>query len=821
LGYGFQLTAMRNTNTPYAAYSNLGSNVKQKLLTSGSQAGRTYLEQNGVLNNNTFTFQWTAPAQGTGNINFYAAGIACNSNGGSSGDRAGNTTLILPEAPQLSVLTDVSQPSCNGQNNGMVVVSVPTGVPPYSFEWSDDSIDQNRTNLTPGTYTLLVTDDLNQTLETSIEIMEPLALSSFINVIQPTLFGGDGEISVAISGGTPPYSMSVNEMISPLSFSADQGVYFVEIEDANGCQSSANFEVVAPLPFQILTSTQEPTCYGSDDGTISLSISGAFAPYTVSWNNDLSGTELSGLGSGIYTANIVDQYGNTSIEVVELSQPSALELILDYEPILCFGDLTTIDIQAIGGTAPYSGTGALFISAGEETLAIQDANGCQTTQTITIDAPPLFSGTEINAEMSCNDGAIEVEIAASGGTAPLTGVGIQVISSPGSFVFPLLDANGCASEAIVNVIAIDGPLITSETQQINCAEACTGAIALFTENTNGIFLWSDGFEGAIRTELCAGPYSCQFIGDDGCVVINEFNLTAPAPMNLLLNYSENVCPGLTAEVTLSVSGGIAPYEILWDGIEGSTFQEFGAGTFELLVSDFLGCTTDTTLTIASFPALEVVDPLIDQISCFGSSTGGITVNTSPNFSTIEYIWTPNVSNGQSAENLASGIYDVVLIDQDGCAYEVSYTLIEPSPLTAQAIITDNNDGEGNISVDVQGGTTPYAFVWSNGSDGPTIEATTGFYSVTITDDLGCDLTIEGLEITSSVKELGRTSQAAYPNPFDVALQVSITGKYSIYTIFGVLYYSGIGTGVIDTNSWPCGVYMVIDENNHIERIMKR
>lgn len=113
-GFGFQLTCLtEGDNLPLAGFSNLASNVKQATLTTGPQAGRTYVEHNGVTANPVFEFSWTAPDAGFGPVRFFASGNAVNGNNGSSGDTAGATSLTVNEAEDedgpVNVLTVVEE----------------------------------------------------------------------------------------------------------------------------------------------------------------------------------------------------------------------------------------------------------------------------------------------------------------------------------------------------------------------------------------------------------------------------------------------------------------------------------------------------------------------------------------------------------------------------------------------------------------------------------------------------------------------------------------------------------------------------------------
>lgn len=95
-GYGFQaLSLIDSDESDVAGWSEPGANVK---ISTASNTGRSYAEQNGVSTENTFNFKWTAPADGSGSVTFYSCGNGVNDNGATSGDGAACTTLTVGEA---------------------------------------------------------------------------------------------------------------------------------------------------------------------------------------------------------------------------------------------------------------------------------------------------------------------------------------------------------------------------------------------------------------------------------------------------------------------------------------------------------------------------------------------------------------------------------------------------------------------------------------------------------------------------------------------------------------------------------------------------
>ena len=94
-GYGFQMTAMKNTTkTQAGTFGTPPSGMR--VLTANN---RQYAEHTTKSSSNTFKIAWAAPAQGTGNVLFYASGNAVNGNGDSSGDKPSDNFTTISERP--------------------------------------------------------------------------------------------------------------------------------------------------------------------------------------------------------------------------------------------------------------------------------------------------------------------------------------------------------------------------------------------------------------------------------------------------------------------------------------------------------------------------------------------------------------------------------------------------------------------------------------------------------------------------------------------------------------------------------------------------
>ncbi|NCY25320.1 MAG: adhesin, partial [Alphaproteobacteria bacterium] len=145
--------------------------------------------------------------------------------------------------------------------------------------------------------------------------------------------GTSGDITVTASGGTAPYSYSLNggaAQSSNVFSNLSAGNYTIVTTDANGCTVSNTANVSAAGTI-VITATATSnfggfniSCFGDNNGTASAAAAGGTAPYSFSWSNG-QGTQVStGLTSGVQTVTVTDANGCFGIQTVTLTEPAAL-----------------------------------------------------------------------------------------------------------------------------------------------------------------------------------------------------------------------------------------------------------------------------------------------------------------------------------------------------------------------------------------------------------------------------------------------------------------------------------------------------------------
>jgi gliding motility-associated-like protein len=398
------------------------------------------------------------------------------------------------------------------------------------------------------------------------------SVGSQVNVL---CFGAStGSASIAVSGGTSPYtySWSPSGGSAATASSLAAGTYTVTVTDANSLSDTAVVTISQPNALaSTLTSSTNVACFGTSTGAIDLSVSGGVGPFTYSWSgpSSFSATtqDLSGLAAGTYSVTVTDANGCTTPRTVTLAQPAAaLSATATSTSTTGFG-LSNGSATAIpsGGTAPYTyswspsgGTAATAtgLAAGTYTVTVTDANGCSTQQSVTVAQPaPLIASNNAAAQVNvlCFGASTgSASIAVSGGTSPYTyswspsGGSAATASSlaAGTYTVTVTDSNNLSDTAVV-IISEPTSAVTAATAVISdatCLSSTDGSAYVLPSGGVAPYtiLWSNGSANDSIANLAPGTYSGTITDANGCnftgaaVVIS----TTDADCDGILNVTE-------------------------------------------------------------------------------------------------------------------------------------------------------------------------------------------------------------------------------------------------------------------------------------------
>jgi gliding motility-associated-like protein len=188
----------------------------------------------------------------------------------SSGCVGQTETVTLTTNPEITNSFTPTQPKCKGDANGSITLTASGGVGPYTYTKGTGNTYQNSStfnNLAAGNYTFTVKDNLGCVKSFATTLGEPTLLEASADTSSGTCNGNDGKITVSGTGGTSPYSYSVNNGISYQSvdsFKVNGGIYpDVLVKDANGCIAITSANVTLIDNMTVTPANDTVVCEGS------------------------------------------------------------------------------------------------------------------------------------------------------------------------------------------------------------------------------------------------------------------------------------------------------------------------------------------------------------------------------------------------------------------------------------------------------------------------------------------------------------------------------------------------------------------------------
>ena len=310
----------------------------------------------------------------------------------------------------------------------------------------------------------------------------------------------------------------------------------------------------------------------------------------------------------------------------------------------------------------------------------------------------------------------------------------------------ITDGQGCEFILTETLSAPEAILIEAETFDSNCRGEANGSIDLTISGGTPeySYQWNTGHTTEDLADIEAGLYLVTVRDANGCNSIESFTVNEPATSMVVSGLVTDVmCFGqATGMIYPTVAGGTDPYTYLWSN--GSTElnqTDLLAGEYSLVANDALGCSVSTDFTVSAPTAPLSATGSTTDVQCFGEATGTISVIPEGGTAPYSYLWSDG-STDQNLTDLVAGPYDLTLTDAAGCTFSTIIIIGEPSAALT-AVGTASNvlcygDATGAINLQVDGGTEPYSYLWSNGSSEQNqSDLTAGTYSVTVSDAFAC------------------------------------------------------------------------------------
>ena len=562
--------------------------------------------------------------------------------------------------------------SCFDSNDGQAIALASGGVAPYEYSWSDESVTSlSGVDLSSGLSQCLLSDLNGCKILGEVDIIPPPPLQQLVSITSD--YNGyqischdssDGIAEVITTGGAGSYIYDWSDgQLGNIAADLNAGNHWVESTDANQCEISTTFTVVAPDTLEVMPFVSSYyngsaiSCFQNSDGEITALVTGGTEPYQISWqmmNLNGVGNVASGIPSGNITFLVEDLNGCISDASMELSEPDELVLTIDVLSdysgygVSCFGSQNGYMAGLVsGGTGDYNvvwsngqnGFVNESLGAGSYSAQVIDENGCLSDIEIQTITQPLelivssYTTSDYNGfEVSCfgaSDGWIDAST--EGGVEPINFIWSNGELSNSIFGLPsdfynlqVFDANNCYSNQIVFLKEpneIDLNLnYSSDYCSLGFGEVQADVIGGVGQS---VFFVDGVFHESLDSAICCfvGGNETYFIAEDenGCSKDSLFNFPNINPPVIALNAlsSDNICQDFTVVQLIPTSN----YYPIWYSIPENVQVDIidddsllvqvnadGLVNIEITGEIFPGCSSNGSIEVEVIPSLKVFAP---------------------------------------------------------------------------------------------------------------------------------------------------------------------------------------------------------------------
>jgi len=659
-----------------------------------------------------------------------------------------NPVVDINNAPSISI--------CNGSSTNITA----TGASSYVWSTAQSGATISVSPSSNTTYTVTGTTDGCTDGATIDIIVNPTPTLSANPVATDSDCGGsNGSLTGAVGSGAPSLQYTwTNSVSAVVGTTADltgipAGVYFLEVEDGNGCIANFGGYSVSnpgsPVAPTLTIDDDTPCLDGSSQITIT-NIDGA-ATYTWSGPNSFSsgGTSITinnvspaEVGSYCVSATVAGCSGPSTCQSISISPAPTVDIAaFNNDSTICLNEdfsLTASGASTYSWTGPngFSETGAnqtvngvTNMEAGYYVVTGIDGNGCSALDSIQISVltlPNLSLNTSSSNDTYCLNTVANITVSGANSytwTGPNSYVGsgnsinIFNVTEPneGYYVAEGTDANGClASDSIFVTIAENPTLAVNPTAaDSDCGGSngsLTGASGSGTPTIS--YTWTDGSAAVIGSTadlngIAAGDYFLTVEDGDGCTAdFGPFTVSNPTtPLAPALSVDNNSpCDDGSSQITITNIDGSATYD--WTGPNGFSSSATSVSINNITANEVgnycvtatvAGCTSTITceaISISPPPIISIAAANNDSTIClnqdFSLSASGAT----------SYSWSgPNSFNANGATqvvtnvtNAEAGFYVVTGTDGNGCSAEDSIEIT----ILALPILTLNTGATNNI-----------------------------------------------------------------------------------------------------------------------------
>ena len=716
----------------------------------------------------------------------------------------GDVTLALSANPTIDT---IEVDNCASQ--ATITVTPIGGVAPilYSIDGGTTYASNGGvfTNVAPGSYTINIIDSNGCTDSDTVVVNDPLQASASLSKVLGCGAGNEAEIVIDVSSGSGNYEYDIEgAMVGvlvtdgalttlPFRIAITQAdIYTITVSDLGAavpCERTFTIEV-DPAIVPVFTPTPEPvSCALAADGYIVISetnnginpLSYSLSPGTHTF--DSTTNRFENLAGGTYEVTALGANGcSTVIGSIVVDEPNAIVVDLAITPFGCTANNDTNNAEVavatvMGGSSTYvryrfidvasgtilqDGPSDTFIytdfAGGDVRVIVTDNAGCTGDDTDTVVPFDELQNTAVNlvTAISCANAGETVSIDATGAIT-------NAMANAANYEFRMLPSMAYQTSSVFPDLAVG-------TYTFGVRNISTGC-----ELITDAYVVSDPNTFVLDVELVADTV-CP--GDLGTFRINMTDSTYMG----VYRYEVFETNG-TVDVADDTTTGIV-------GVTTATTPNFDlpGGQYRAVVmqDNLPSCMKDEVFTIATAPDPIILDPI--TTSNVGCSNNQGTAIVTPMGGTAPYMialtnmttattTTVSAVNAHIFQDLVAATYTIVVTDALGCTQDFvnAFTLEVPDPIVATISITKelecqgDTDAEVTVTLDPRTSPTPapsYNYSLNTYADATgvapirtsTLQTTpdfddlvAGFYSITVTDDIGCSDESAIIEIVDPIE----------------------------------------------------------------------
>lgn len=722
------------------------------------------------------------------------------------------TTIVAKEQILINATSD--NLLCNGDNSGRIVLNVSGGTSPYSYEWNNGAETATLENLAASEYSCTVTDRNSCSVTYSNTVSQPEILSAQVNTTDITCYGANnGAISLTVTGGTQQYTYHWNDNNEDANrTNLSVGSYSVTITDNHNCSTTASASISQPTALNVNGNATNISCFGRNDGAISISVSGGTESYTYQWNGQTAEANQTNLSAGDYSLVVTD--ANTCVATLSatITEPDELVAIPNITPITCAGANNAIlSASATGGTGTYA---QYFwfraenpnspvcvqpqyqnVAAGNYLLVVKDSHNCTDTVPVVVEDAIAHNFEITVTDAQCNGGTGSIAITVDGGNG--TGFSYEWsgnVSSTnsassllaGHYTITATDSNDCETILDTAVNEPEMPFIGAWSDIVLCEGQ---SYTLDAGNNYTSYQWSNGTTTQTISVSEANDYSVTVTDNQGCHSYDAVNVSIRQP------YTGDKLALSTVTETNSVvlrwnktaNQGTASYRIYRDSGEGFAFIASVGFNSEAMYED---TTVDASEQYYSYK-VTAVSNCGDESEIETYHRTIVLAAICDNNNVCNLNWSPYV----------------------GITETFTYILAGDSPETLEVVDSVLFTTYNYVQMNQYEDGTYYRIMIKMSHPLVTEDAT---YDRIYSNIVRCGGSDDPIDPPVMVDEFGISDISAYPNPFDDEITVTFNSadgesvSYEVIDALGRIVMVGTAGGdtIIFGSELKAGIYVV-------------